>query len=140
MAAPLISPVVREILSKDLSLSADDVIKEAKKRGVTAKESSIRTLAHNIKSALKKQAAQAGKPLPVAARTTTVPKPVTRPEPATAASPAGVLANVLLVHKVAVEAGGVEQARGVAKAVEACGGVEAFLKHLEAVAKIQSGS
>ena len=39
-----------------------------------------------------------------------------------------------------VECGGVEQARGVAEAARACGGIDAFLEHLEAVAAIRSGA
>ena len=47
-----------------------------------------------------------------------------------------MFSNIALVNKVAREAG-VEQARQVAEAVRACGGVEAFVQHLELVAGIR---
>jgi hypothetical protein len=50
----------------------------------------------------------------------------------------GVLANVALVNKAVGAAGGVEQARQVAEAVRSCGGVAAFLQHLDLVAGIRS--
>ena len=51
-----------------------------------------------------------------------------------------VLANVALVNDVAAACGGVDQARKVAEAVRVCGSVEAFLQHLELVAKVRGGA
>ena len=47
------------------------------------------------------------------------------------------MANVALVNAVVGTCGGAEQARQVAEAVRACGGVDAFLQHLELVAGIR---
>jgi hypothetical protein len=135
-----ISSVVRAILSENIDLSADAVIAMAKARGLKAPDKSIRSLAHNIKSDLKR-----GKMKPVlatAARQTPAPKPTApAPKSSPASAPAGVsavLANVALVNKVVGAAGGVEQARQVAEAVRSCGGVDAFLQHLDLVAGIRS--
>jgi hypothetical protein len=54
VAKQSISPVVRAILFGNINLTADEVIREAKARGLKAPEKSIRTLAHNIKSDIKK--------------------------------------------------------------------------------------
>ena len=153
-----VSPVVREILTQNINLSADDVIKKAKAKGVTAPEKSIRDTVYNIKSELKRAAAKAGakpaapkatpaKPIPAAARATktaTVPAPVVVPTSArtpssSATNLSSVLANVALVNTVVGACGGVEQARQVAEAVQACGNVEAFLQHLDLVAKVRGG-
>lgn len=136
-----ISPVVRDILTENIDLSADDVIGEAKRRGVRAPDKSIRTLVHNIKSDLKKAAAKAT-PVRAAARTTT---PKAAPVAVVATAPAttdltGVFANVTLVNQVVSAAGGVENARRVAEAVRACGGVDAFVQHLDLVAGIRGVS
>jgi hypothetical protein len=140
-----ISSVVRAILSENIDLSADEVIARAKARGLNAPDKSIRTLAHNIKSDLKR-----GRIKPVlaaAARQTPAPKPAATPKPArvpqssAAPAPAGlsaVLANVALVSNVVGAAGGVEPARQVAEAVRACGGVDQFLQHLDLVASIRT--
>jgi hypothetical protein len=139
-----ISSVVRAILSENIDLSADAVIARAKARGLKAPDKSIRSLTHNIKSDLKR-----GKMKPVlatAARQTPAPKPAApKPAKASKSSPAsasvglsGVLANVALVNKVVGAAGGVEQARQVAEAVRSCGGVAAFLQHLDLVAGIRT--
>jgi hypothetical protein len=63
--------------------------------------------------------------------------PAAKPATAPAAAFTGVLANVALVDKVAGLSGGIGNARQVAEAVRACGGVDAFLKHLELVAGIK---
>jgi hypothetical protein len=142
-----VSPVVREILTQDINLPTDEVIKKAKAKGVTAPDKSVRDTIYNIKSELKKQAAKGGaKPAPAAARATktaVVPAPVVVPAsaPALASSApdlSSVLANVALVNKVAGACGGVDQARQVAEAVRACGSVEAFLLHLDLVVQVRS--
>jgi hypothetical protein len=83
----------------------------------------------------------------VAAKSGPVPVPKTGPGrsarvpvPAAAAPTPGVgavLANVALVDRVAGQSGGVQNARQVAEAVRACGGVNAFLQILDAVAGIK---
>ncbi len=149
--ALVVSTVVREILAGDINLSADEVIKKAKARGLTAPDSSIRYTAHNIKSELKKKLAKgtAPKAVPAAARATKsaapalvpVPEAVVVAVPAVVAAPApglaAVLANVALVNTVVGACGGAESARQVAEAVRACGSVEAFLQHVELVAGIR---
>jgi hypothetical protein len=131
------SSVVRSILTANLTLTADDVIRRAKARGVTAPADKVRALVHNIRSEVKK-AAGVSKALPV---------PATAPDGASGVLPVpqpkadlpAVLANVALVHRVVGAAGGVEPARQVAEAVRACGGVVEFLQHLDLIAGMQPG-
>lgn len=138
-----VSPVVRAILTENIDLPTDEVIKRAKAQGVTAPEKSIRDTLYNVKSELRKKGA---KPAPAAARATKTapaPKPVVIPASAPTPSPSApdlssVLANVALVNTVAGACGGVDQARKVAEAVRACGSVEAFLQHLDLVVQVRS--
>src|SRR5262245_46135089 len=137
MPTAAISPTVRSILSANIDLSADEVIRKAKEKGVTAPEASIRSAVHNIRSELKRGGATKPAPAPAAARATKPPKPaapkpvtlvpVPVPVPALASSTpelSSVLANVALVNTVAGVCGGIDSARQVAEAVRACGGVE----------------
>ncbi|MBP3957821.1 hypothetical protein J8F10_21420 [Gemmata sp. G18] len=160
MPVPVMSSVVRAILSENLDLSADEVIRKAKVRGVTSPERVIRTTAHNIKSELKRRAAKASapKPVPAAARTTKTPErapvpvavavvipEVVAPVLVPISSSAGpdltsVLANIALVNTVVGECGGAEPARRVAEAVRACGSVEAFLLHLNLIAQVRGAT
>lgn len=122
MPVPVMSSVVRAILSDDINLSADEVIKRSRAHGVTTPEQSLRTTTHNIKSDLRKKAAKAGvKPVPAAARTTKSPEPAPVPTvvatKASAHDLASVLAAVALVNSVVGVCGGTEQARKVAEAV-----------------------
>jgi hypothetical protein len=136
MPAVSVSPVVRAILTADNTLSADEVIKRAKAKGVTAPDSNIRDTVYNIKSELRKKAA---KPAPAAARETKAPAAPA----AVAVAPsdlASILANVAQVDTAVGACGGVDHARQVAEAVRACGSVDAFLQHLELVAKMRGGS
>jgi hypothetical protein len=140
MPAPM-SSVVRPILSANINLSADEVIKLARDKGVKAPEKSIRDSIYNIRSELKSKGAKPA-PAPAAARTTA---PAAKSVPAAvSSSPAAnlgaVLSNVALVNTVVGVSGGVEQARQVAEAVRACGSVEAFLQHLEVVAQVRGAS
>jgi hypothetical protein len=160
MAVP-VSPVVRTILLTDLEMPADEVIKLAKAKGVTAPEKSVRDTIYNVRSDLRKKAAKSGakpvapKPAPAAARATKtkepVPAPAAVPEPVVTPASApvlsssapdlsSVLANAALVNTVVGAAGGVEQARKVAEAVRACGSVDAFLQYLDLVAQVRSPS
>jgi hypothetical protein len=127
------SGVVRAILTADPSLSADEVIKRAKTKGLKAPEAAIRTTVHNVRSELKKKAAR---PAPAAARTTVAPAPA--PSATAPTELTGVLTNVALVNSVVGACGGVDPARKAAEAVRACGGVEAFLLHLDLVAGIRA--
>ncbi len=136
-AAPTTSSVVRDILSADLELTADQVVAAVKARGLTAAESSIRSLVYNIRGELKKKVGPAPMVVSAAAQKTTAPTPVT---PATDA-PAGltqVLSNVAQVNAAVAAAGGVDQARQVAEAVRACGGPDAFAQYLDLVAGIRT--
>ena len=145
MPAVVMSSVVRAILTADINLSADEVIKRARLKGVTAPERSVRDTIYNVRSGLKKKGVR---PAPAAARETKVAKPAAPVKPAPAApvrsssAPglAGVLANVALVNAVVGASGGIEPVRQVAEAVRACGGVEAFLQHLDLVAKVRGGA
>jgi len=139
-----ISPVVRAILTDDINLSADEVIRMAKAKGVSAPDNSIRDAVHNIKSAIKKAMKKKGlKPTPVPAAPRVTSSPVSAPTLAAAvtALPAAdltvVLANVGLVNALVGACGGIDQARQAAEVVRSCGGVDAFLQHLELVAKVR---
>lgn len=158
-SAPPIGSVVRPILSADLDLPTEEAIRRAKANGVRASDDAIRAVVHNLRSKLKRGVL---KPVPSTARAIAAPKPAPAAKPATAtaatpapkaapaAAPAAVaemasapdvgrvLANVSLVNEVVGASGGVENARRVAEAVRACGGVEEFLTHLELVAGIRA--
>ena len=111
------SAVVREILTADLTLPADEVIKRAKAKGLKAPDATIRTTVHNIKSELRKKAAR---PAPAAARTTLAPAATPSAPATTAQAPTdltAVLANVALVNAVVGACGGSEPARKAAEAV-----------------------
>jgi hypothetical protein len=144
MPASSMSSVVRSILSANINLSADEVIKKAKTQGVTAADASIRYAVHNVRSELKKKAAKGAAPkaVPAAARATKTPAPALAKAvvPAPTLDLSATLANVALVNTVVGACGGVEQARQAAEAVQACGSVEAFLQHLELVAKVRGGT
>ncbi len=74
MAVPPVWSVVREILSADLFLIADEVIAKAKAKGVKAPDDVIRNTVHDVRKKLKrKAAAPASVPVPAAARKTTAP-------------------------------------------------------------------
>jgi len=144
MAKLTTSGVVRDLLTINPNMSADDVIRRAKARGIKSPEKSIRTTVYNIKNEFKRKAAAAPMIARSAAHETTPPKtaPVaSAPAVSVAATgtPAlgGVLANVALVNKLVKLCGGVENLRQAADAVQACGSTEAFLQHLELVASIR---
>lgn len=156
MQAVTTSSVVRAVLSGDLTLSADEVIKRVRTKGVRASDKSIREAVYTVRSELKR--GKGPKPVPAAARTTTpgaaaevvavaevVPAVAITVTPAAPLASAGldlagVLANVALVNVVVGACGGAEAARKAAEAVRACGGVDAFLQHLELVAGIRGGA
>ncbi|MFO0798303.1 MAG: hypothetical protein U0804_12570 [Gemmataceae bacterium] len=131
--APTTSSVVRDILSGDLGLSADEVVAAAKARGLMASEASIKALVYNIRGELKKKAMPAPRVVPAAAQKTTPPTPA-----ADTPGVAQVLSNVAQVHAAVLASGGVEQAKQVAEAVRACGGPEAFAQYLDLVAGIRT--
>lgn len=129
-----VSGTVRDILTKDITRTADDVIRLAKARGLAASAETIRATVHNVRSDLKKQGVK-----PPAAKTTASPASVPTPVAPPAVGLADVLANVARVDAVVRACGGVQQAREAAEAVRACGSVEAFLQHLDTVAGIRTG-
>jgi hypothetical protein len=148
MSALSIQGVVRSILSADISMAADEVIKKAKAKGLTASEASIRSSVHNVRSELRRSGGKGPSPKATVPKVMSpkavVPKATITPKPSvamSAAAPApdltGLLANITLVNQVVGAAGGVDPARQVAEAVRACGGVEAFLMHLDTVAGIR---
>jgi hypothetical protein len=71
--------VVRDILSTNLSLTADEVITRAKARGLKAPDAAIRGTVHTVRKKLKKKVSRPAKVAPAAARQT--------PAPAKAATP-----------------------------------------------------
>src|SRR4051812_16243535 len=108
------SPVVRAILTENINLSTEDVIKKARTKGVTAPEKSLKDAIYNVKSELRKKAAKAGGPrlAPAAARETK-PEPVissSGPASSSASDLTAMLSNVALVNAVVGACGGVEQA------------------------------
>ncbi|MCE9562989.1 MAG: hypothetical protein K8U57_13180 [Planctomycetes bacterium] len=143
MAELTTSGVVREILTNDPEIKAEEAIRLAKARGLRVPDEKIRHSIHNQRNSIREKVAAATKLAPTAARETTPPKATPVESEAVlvvaAASPglAGVLANVALVNKIVGLCGGVENAREAAEAVQACGGTEAFLQHLELVASIR---
>ncbi|MDB5312794.1 MAG: hypothetical protein JWO38_6996 [Gemmataceae bacterium] len=142
-----ITSTVREILTSDPSLSADEVIKRAKARGLDAPVPSIRNVVHNIRSDIKKK--KKAKAAPAAAREIPKPKPPAAAPKSSAATPkpstatplvpnlADLLANVALVNRVVGLCGGPENARQAAEAVRTSGGVDAFLQHVDLIAGIR---
>ncbi|HYH67327.1 MAG TPA: hypothetical protein VD866_21700 [Urbifossiella sp.] len=131
-ASPSVSPVVRAILSADIDLSADEVVAKAKARGVTASDTTIRSLVYNIRGELRK----ASKPTPAPKAAPAPTAVVAAPSPSVGVS--AVLSNVALVNGAVAASGGVEQARKVAEAVRACGGPEQFAQYLDLVAGIRT--
>jgi hypothetical protein len=147
----------------DVNLAADEVIRKARAKGVNAPENSIRGLVYNIRSEIRKGMAKsapaATRPVPASQSAPKPTSPASKPSasgkltkpapkasssaklPTPSSSPTGVtqvLANVARVNQVVGTCGGVDHARETAEAVRACGGVEAFLKHLDLVAEIQA--
>lgn len=139
MAKPSVSGIVRDLLTGDPEMPTDDVIRSAKAKGLKVTDEQIRKSVNNQRNPIRAKVA-AGKAVPAAARETAPPKaapPVSAPAEATAGPDlAGVLGNVARVNEV-VGLCGVENARRAAEAVQACGGLEAFLQHLELVATIR---
>jgi hypothetical protein len=131
--------VVHEILKADLNLSADDVIQKAKARGLRASDAAIRSSAHNVKSRLKRARAKAS---PADARETAPPE---TPE---AAAPAAAVATAPVAAAPAPAgpsmpptdlAGGRATLAAVNRVVQACGGVDVFLLHLDLLAGLKNG-
>ncbi|QEL20447.1 hypothetical protein [Limnoglobus roseus] len=146
MSRVSVSATVRDILTSDITLTADEVIRKAKAMGLTASADAIRKSVHNQRGIVTKGLGT--KPAPSTARGTVEPKAttLTAPTPSSDVTPtrssdlASVLSNVALVNTVVGVCGGVAEARQVAEAVEACGGVSAFLQHLDLVAGIRGGA
>ena len=145
MSQPTTSSVVRAILAEDINRSADEVIRRAKADGLKASDKSIRDAVYTVRSELKRGTGTAAAPKP-ASKPAPKPAPAaareTKADPAlTAAAPdlAAVLAAVAQVNAAVGACGGVEPARQAAEAVRECGGVDAFLMHLELVAGIRAG-
>lgn len=141
--APTTSSVVRDILSGDLELTADEVVAKAKARGLTASEASIKALVYNIRGELRRKGEPTPKVVAAAAQKTAPLPPAPAPVAPTpvAAAPAGltqVLSNVAQVNAAVAAAGGVDAARHVAEAIRACGGPEAFAQYLDLVAGIRT--
>ncbi len=142
MAQLSISSVVREVLTSDPEINADEAIRLAKAKGLRVSDDQIRKSVHNQRAAVRAKVA-AARVAPMVARELTPPKAapaVSASAATTSVAPdlAGVLGNVARVNTVVGLCGGVEQARQAAEAVQACGGLEAFLQHLELVATIRS--
>ncbi len=143
MAELSTSAVVREILTGDPELPSDEVIRRAKSKGLRATDAQIRKSINNQRNPIRAQVA-AATVAPTVTRTIAPPKAapaVSAPAAPTPEAPdlASVLGNVALVNTVVGLCGGVESARKTAEAVQACGGLAAFLQHLELVATIRGG-
>jgi len=146
MAELTTSGVVRDILTRDPEMQTDEIVRLAKRRGLTVPDEKIRHSVHNQRNTIRAQATGTAKVAPAAARETTPSKvapisaaPISVTTAASTPTPelAGVLANVALVNTIVGLCGSVENTRQAAEAVEACGGLEAFLRHLELVASIR---
>ncbi len=81
MAAPTTWTVVRDILTANLALTADEVIAKAKAKGVKTPDDAIRTTVHTLRKRLKKKAAGSAP----AVKAVPAPKPTPTPKPAAAA-------------------------------------------------------
>ena len=143
MSTETASSVIRAALSTDISLTGDQLIEQVKAAGIKASPQTVKNLSYNIRGQLRKAM---GKPAPAkaAARKTAPPKPRSTESmapvttlTATMTDLTRVLANVALVNKVVGLVNGPENVRQVVDAVRACGGVEAFLQHLDLVAGIR---
>ncbi|QJW95414.1 hypothetical protein [Frigoriglobus tundricola] len=142
MPAVAASVVVRTILTDDINLAADEVIKRARAKGATGTDKSLRDTIYNVKSGLKKKGVKPAA-VPAAAREIKAPTaPMVAATTPSSPSPdlTTMLANVALVNSVVGACGGAESTRKVAEAVRACGGVEAFLQHVDLVAGIRGPS
>jgi hypothetical protein len=137
MAELSTSGVVREILTGDPEMPSDEVIRRAKSKGLRVSDEQIRKSINNQRNPIRAKVA-AKKVAPTVASEAVPPKAAPA---ATTGAPdlAGVLGNVALVNTVVGLCGGVENARRTAEAVQACGGLGAFLQHLELVATIRGG-
>ncbi|HYH65476.1 MAG TPA: hypothetical protein VD866_12340, partial [Urbifossiella sp.] len=89
--------VVRDILTANLALTADEVITKVKAKGVKAPDDAIRTTVHTLRKRLKKKASVLAAPKPAAATAaspaskpapTAKPPAAAEPAPATKAAPA----------------------------------------------------
>lgn len=142
MAELSTSGVVREILTGDPEMPSDEVIRQAKSKGLRVTDEQIRKSVNNQRNAIRAKVAATTVAPPVASEA--VPPKAAPAVSASAATTgtldlAGVLGNVALVNTVVGLCGGVETARRTAEAVQACGGLAAFLQHLELVATIRGG-
>lgn len=148
MAAAVMNTVIRSILNTDLEMPAEEVIKKARAQGVKQPDKIIKHNIYNLRSSMRKDV---GKPIAAVARTTVAPKSPAKPTPSSKPAPVvskpspaldlkDVFANVALVNKVVAACGGVDQARQVAAAVRACGGLDAFVQHLDLLAGLQATS
>ena len=148
MAELSISSVVRELLTLHPEMSAAEVVKRAKAKGLNASAESIRHRLHNLRAEYRQRAqavpalaSRTESPAPVAS----APKALRSEAPASGLAPpaaqdlAAVFANVVLVDRVRTLCGGTENARHVVEAVRACGGVDPFLLHLDLVAGLLQG-
>ncbi|HYH64339.1 MAG TPA: hypothetical protein VD866_06535 [Urbifossiella sp.] len=88
MAAPSTRAVVRDILSSNLALTADEVITRAKAKGVKAPDDAIRTTVHTLRKRLKKKASVLAAPKPAVATASPPKKPAPAAKPGVAAKPA----------------------------------------------------
>jgi hypothetical protein len=71
--APTVWSVVRDILSTNLSLTADEVITKVKAKGLKAPDAVIRGTVHTVRKKLKHKAGGTAKVAPAAARQTPAP-------------------------------------------------------------------
>lgn len=152
MSVPSISAAVREAINGDVNVPAEDIVVLVRAAGVTASDSSIRDAIYNVKSGLRKKAQKPGvkaaKPVPAAARATknAPPPPVATAITTIPAAPGSapdlraMLANVALVNDVLGTCGGADAARKVVEAVQACGGVEPFLLHLDLITRLRDSA
>lgn len=143
MAEQSVSSVVRDVLTGDPEMPSDEVVRQARSKGLRATDEQIKKSVNNQRNAIRAKVA-ATKVAPTAAHETVPPKAapvVSAPDAPIPVVPdlAGVLGNVALVNTVVGLCGGVENARRTAEAVQACGGLGAFLQHLELVATIRGG-
>jgi len=142
MAKVSVSAIVREVLTKDPTLSADEVVKRVKARGITSPPKSVKHVVHNLRKEFRKpNSVTVPAPAPEVSAMPVIPitASVAPPAQATVASSGltEVFANVALVNRVLGLCGGPENARQVVEAARSCGGIDLFLQHLDLVAGIR---
>ncbi len=136
--------VAREVLSEDLSMNVEEVVRRARNMAAEQPDAELRHAISCVRGLLKSLTNGNVKPGPAATATRhnrgVRPEPTIQQPHTTTEGPAlsAVFANIVRVKTIVSACGGIEIVREVADAVRACGSVDAFLQHLDLVAEIST--